>query len=271
MQKLCEAICMPEPVTRQILALEAGETCPDIRGLTREEEWDTALACVREALGPDPDGIRMLWCMLRCARDAWEKYEALGLSRQIYVDTMGCFSRFVREHMESYGCYGFDRAFWTVRQVSCKLFRIGELEYELIMKDGKPAVSLHIPTDVRLEPERLRRSWEQAVEILTRTFPAYGNGPMVCHSWLLSPDLDGLLPMNSRIRLFQQSFGITALDMPCQGVMQWVFKNPKLQPEDYPEETSLQRKLKNFLLAGNCFRDARGVLKADPFLTEQDR
>ena len=259
MEDLCRAIGMPEEMIRQLMQWESA---PDVEKLTCPETWEEGLKEVRAALGHDPKGIGMLRCMLRCALDARKIYEELGLSREIYVDTMGCFSRFVREHMESYGEYGFDRDFWTVRQVSGKLFRIGQLEYELV--DG--AVSLHIPTDVILEPRLLRQSWEQARQIIANTFPDWANVPWVCHSWLLSPDLAGLLPANSRILKFQKSFQITPLDMPCRGVIQWVFKNPKLLPADYPENTSLQRKLKAFLLSGETFRDARGVLVGEPFL-----
>ena len=259
MEALCRAIGMPEEVTRQLLA---PGICPDVHKLAHPETWEEGLKEVRTALGDDPKGIGMLRCMLRCALDAWEIYENLGLSREIYIDTMGCFSRFVREHRESYGEYGFDRDFWTVRQVSGKLFRIGQLEYELI----QGAVSLHIPTDVILEPQLLRQSWVQAREIIRTTFPDWANAPYVCHSWLLSPVLARLLPENSRILRFQRSFRITPLEIPCRGVIQWVFKNPKLAPEDYPENTSLQRKLKGFLLDGGCFPDARGVLIKEPFL-----
>ena len=259
MENLCRGIGMPEEVTRQLLG---PGICPDHRKLMRPETWEEGLKEIRVALGEDPRGIGMLRCMLRAALDAWEIYEKLGLSREIYLDTMGCFSRFVREHRESYGEYGFDRDFWTVRQVSGQLFRIGQLEYELI----QGAVSLHIPTDVQLALPLLRQSWVQAREIIARTFPDWAKAPYVCHSWLLSPDLAGLLPENSRILAFQRSFRVTPLELPCRGVIQWVFKNPKLSPEDYPENTSLQRSLKAFLQDGNTFRDARGTLWADPFL-----
>ena len=269
MEELCRGIHMPEEVTEILLRLHRDPAfSPEITGLTREETWETVLADLRKSLGQDPGGFKMLCCMLRCALEARETYRSLGLSDAIYYDTMGCFSRFVREHRESYGSYGFDRDFWTVRQVSCKLFRIGQLEYELVTREGRPCISLHIPTDVTLRLPLLRQSWEQAREILFRLFPEYENAPFYCHSWLLSPDLEALLPPESNILAFQRSFTVTAMDKPCTGVIQWVFKNPKLPPADYPENTSLQQKLKAFLRAGNLFRDARGILCADPFLTE---
>ena len=74
----------------------------------------------------------------------------------------------------------------------------------------------------------------------------------------------------SRIRRFQASFEITALSTPCTGVIQWVFKNPRLPPEDYPENTSLQRKLNAYLLGGGSFTDAKGFPIPSPFRPEPD-
>ena len=266
MEELCRGIHMPEEVTEILLRFHRDPAfSPELTALTREEAWETGLAHLRKALGDDPGGFKMLCCMLRCALDARKTYRSLGLSEEIYYDTMGCFSRFVREHRESYGSYGFDRGFWTVRQVSCRLLRIGQLEYELIRLEGYPVISLHIPTDVRLLTPLLRQSWEDAMTLLGRVFPEYENAPVYCHSWLLSPTLAELLPPESNIRKFQASFAVTPLDTPCTGVIQWVFKNPTLPPDQYPENTSLQRKLKAFLLAGGTFADAKGFLIPDPF------
>lgn len=263
MEQLCRRIHMPEEVTQTLLSLRCD---PDLHKLTWEETWQEGLEELRNALGEDPNGFRELYCMLRCALDAKETYVALGLSEEIYYDTMGCFSRFVREHQESYGCYGFDRGFWTVRQISCRLFRIGQLEYELIRLNGVPTVSLHIPTDTVLRPELLRKSWLDARAVLGRVFPEYAEAPCYCHSWLLSPTLRQLLPPTSNILKFQQSFTITPIDVPSQGFLQWVFKNPGLPTEDLPENTGLQRRLKAFLLSGGTFVDAKGYLIAEPFL-----
>ena len=134
------------------------------------------------------------------------------------------------------------------------LLRIGELEYEV----RPDAIHLHIPSDAVLEMPRLRQSWEAARAML-------GDAPMVCHSWLLSPDLPELLEADSRILAFQGNFTIHTPE-PDDSFRQWVFKDPNLPNEALPETTTLQRRLKAFVLAGNVFRDARGRLHDDPFL-----
>ena len=94
-----------------------------------------------------------------------------------------------------------------------------------------------------------------------RIFPEYADKPVYCHSWLLSPLLKDMLPPTSNILRFQEMFDIAPDEKPSNDVLLWVFKNPKLPKEDLPEDSSLQRKLKRFLLAGNQFLAGKGYLR----------
>ena len=262
MEQLCRIINMPEEVTQQLLEIHSSlEMFPCLDLLMQAETWSEGLAQLKEAVGDDPGGFRRLCCMLRCALRARAEYDRLGISGEIYGDTMAAFSRFVREHKASYGRYGFDRGFWTTRQVSCKLFRIGQLEYELTDLNDEPVISLHIPTDVELRPEVLRPSLAEGLAELHRLFPEYADSKTYCHSWLLSPILKDLLPETSNILRFQELFDIEADEIPGKDVLLWVFRNPKLPREDYPENTSLQRKLKQFFLEGGEFLEGKGYLR----------
>lgn len=262
MEQLCRRINMPEGVTRKLVDIHSTlEVFPCLDLLMREETWQEGLTQLKEALGEDDGGFKRLCCMLRCAQKAKADYDHLGISETIYTDTMGAFSRFVREHQESYGRYGFDRGSWTPRQVSGRLFRIGQLEYELTTLDGEPAVSLHIPTDVDLRPEILRPSVQEGLKELYRLFPGYEGKQVFCHSWLLSPLLKDFLPETSNILRFQELFDIEPDGIPGKDVLLWVFRNPRLPREAYPENTSLQRKLKQFFLNDGQFLEGKGRLR----------
>lgn len=187
------------------------------------------------------------------------------IPEKIWLDTMKCFPRFIAEHRRSFGTDGFDRYGWTVRQIECRLFRIGELEYELLEESGKRAVSLHIPSDTRLESDLLNDSVGQAKEFLARYFPEWKKQPMICESWLLSPKLKALLPPESRILRFQDAFDLTEEDPEDMAALEWVFYVPErlqasVRTESLPETTSLQRKMKSLLLAGEKPGSARGIL-----------
>ena len=249
LETLCKRICLPCEVTVRVLTFPAVPD-PVLALLRTPGRWEEGRGALADFLNEDPDGFGTLAGHLQCALKTYETYR---FSDDIFTETMKCFTRFVCEHKGSYGYYGFDRDFWTVRQLSGVLFRIGELEYEI----REDAIHLHIPSDAVLEPERLRRSWEAARALL-------GAGEMVCHSWLLSPDLPGLLKETSRILAFQRNFDIFDPE-PEDSVRQWVFKNPSLSDEALPEDTSLQRRLKAFLLAGNTFHAAHGRLREEPF------
>lgn len=253
LKELCGLIDLPGSVTAAVLAVPA---VPDgiLRPLRTPGHWEQGREVLAKHLGDDPDGFATLSAHLQCALKTCEIYRECGITQEIFVETMKCFPRFVREHMASYGRYGFDRDFWTVRQLSAVLLRIGELEYEV----REDAIHLHIPSDARLELPLLRRSWERAREML-------GGADMVCHSWLLSPDLPGLLDADSRILAFRRNFRILSPE-PDDSFRQWVFKNPGLPDDRLPEDTSLQRKLKAFLRSGHTFHAARGTLIEEPFL-----
>lgn len=263
LEDLCSEIGLAPEVIQTVLKLDRSRNISAAK-LRHEETWASGMEEVQTALGADPDGFGMLTCQLRCALEAREDYQSLGIPHGIFVDTMGCFSRFVAEHKVSYGRYGFDRGFWSVHQISCLLFRIGQLEYELRTENGEKCVSIHIPSDAKLEMPLLRASWEQANALIGSVFPDYRNVPYVCGSWLLSPDLKGLLPSHSRILAFQRNFRIEK-SFPNESFREWVFKNRDIPNDALTEHTSLQRNLKAFILAGHSFHNGEGTLIEDPF------
>ena len=196
----------------------------------------------------------------RCAGE-WKRFP-----EQIWLDTMKCFARFVGEHRASYGYDGFDRGFWTTRQVQAKLFRIGELEYEMLPDpDGKPKISLHIPSDADIRPSAINASVKAARAFFAEYFPAYADAPIWCDSWMLSPKLKELLPATAKILGFQNAFDIISEDSESKTAISWVFKKTKIQQEtldfnDLPEKTTLQRKIKALLLKGKAPGMAQGFL-----------
>lgn len=193
------------------------------------------------------------------AKEPWRK-----ISREIYLATMKCFSRFVREYRVSYGVYGFDRGFWTPRQICGKLFRLGELEYEL--NDEENAVSIHIPGDADLSEEKLQASYAEQAAFIREHFPEASGRPRMCDSWLLSPALKDLLLPDSRILSFAAHFEITKVDPDATDYLEWVYKiasgqQDSVKMEDLREDTSLQRKMKRYLQNGGKVGIAWGIWK----------
>ena len=248
------------------LAEELGfprETLPLILELPEYAEYSVRLcgkgyaAAAEElyrVLGADEGGWKMLSVQLAGALLTREHYRKRGISDEIFLDTMGCFNRFVREHKESCGTYGFDRWWWTGRQLSMELFRIGALEYELA--DGDIAV--HIPSDADLSEGALDRSFADARIFFKEKLNE--SGDFVCTSWLLSPVLEQLLPSDSKILGFQRRFTLEGVE-DSEEYKVWLFKNPSLLPENFPENTTLQRNAKAFILSGGKIGAGTGRIK----------
>jgi len=258
--ELGRSMNIPQPVTEEIQTicpqLPLTDLAPAMKKLFQERTWEEGLTQLKDQLSPDPLGMKMLTCTLLCALQTRTLYAQKGMDDTIFLATMDCFPRFVREHMDSFGTYGFDRDFWTVRQLSCVLFRIGLLEYEL---DGDN-VSVHIPGGAHLIPEEIDASVEDARIFLARFFPQWKDAPMCCHSWLLSPQLPSLLRESSNIIRFQNRFRITPESAQTSDFLEWIYKNKTIPYADLPENTSLQKLLKQHLLQGGTFVEGRGIL-----------
>lgn len=283
LKELCEKIAMPEEATDCILKyhelLDDGDVLASMDKLFHAGTWETGLSELKRHIGKDAGGFGILACELRCALKTFEIYEKHGIPEEIYVDTMKCFSRFVNEHRESYGCYGFDREWWTPRQISGLLFRIGELEYEMPKApdesyasaagsavehkgaENERCIWLHIPSDARLTAEGIEDSVNRAQQFFAEKFNEYARAGIKCESWLLSPTLREVLPPSSKILGFQEYFVTESLGVEEKEFMTWVFKRPDIPLADLPEDTSLQRNLKNYLLSGGKMTAAEGTLK----------
>ena len=272
---LCRHISMPEEITQQLIQLspfldsKLFSLLPDAR--VPKPKQAEQLKVLEAALAPDPMGLKILCLMLQAALRVRDAYHRTGIPDEIYYATMHCFTRFVNEHLESYGSYGFDRGYWTVKQLYLLVFRIGGLEFERACFDGVPTLRLQVPSDSRLDLPLLRSSYLEARAFFARYFPEYAGAPVHCNSWLLSPTLLTLLPPESRILQFQKSFTIRPVPEPNDCYALWVFKNPHLAPEDYPEDTGLQRSLKSYLLSGGQYYEGEGYLTDDPFLPDSPK
>lgn len=209
---------------------------------------------IRERLsGKDGRGFSELF--IHCAAAVRNRNEGCWKSfdGDIFTATFGCFSRFVNESLVSYGYYAFDRGFWTIRQIGAVLFRLGALEYE-ICRDEK-RVQIHIPSDADLRRNSISASLAMEMEFMKNHFPEVCGWTHSCGSWLLSPALPELLPETSNILAFQRRFSLTKTDPEARDYLQWVYKfadpdRSSINLNELPENTSLQKRMKEFVLAG---------------------
>ena len=263
--------------------LNLKELAASIAALTDPIRYDMARKDLEQRLVDDPKGWKILRCMFAAMVRTYEQHQEAGIPEQTFVDTMKCFPRFVREHQESFGEYGFDRAFWPGRQLSMLLFRLGALEFELIPEgqaDETAAdkavqafhlpvkeIGVHIPSDADISPARVQISFMLANMFFAKHVPQATVCRYTCESWMMSPALLELLPPTSRIVQFQKHFTVTHWEKGSEeDCWQWVFKVGKDCPlEQLPENTSLQRSMKKYLREGGAVGAAEAVWDGTSF------
>lgn len=215
-----------------------------------------------------------LTVLMAAAAQSKERYRELGIGDDVFLPTMKCFARFLLETERKTGTICFDRGFWTWRQLSLRLFRLGTLEFEYCpqgmekvpdyVEEKSPVISVHIPSDAKMTEEELKDSYNIAFGF----FEIHGSAicdagaprAMLCTTWLLSPSLNSLLPENSGIRRFFSHYDIFSVDEDEKGFYEWLFGGCT-ELERLPETTSLQRRVKTFLMDGGKIGEASGSLK----------
>ena len=271
---LCREINMPEDVAGQISKIAMEQDFSGFEDAFYEffslKTCNEAHKKIAAQLKENEYSLKPLTVYLAAALNTWELYEKLKIPRTVYTDTMKMFTRFTREHKETFGFYGFDRDFWIGRILSASLFRLGTLEFEMancpnneMLKDyaseGDKLISVHIPSDALMTQENLNDSYNMALSFFEKYFPEYSNKIMYCQSWLLDPALKNLLPANSKILKFQSEYKIINVSNEDSQFMTWIFKK---KFDDYsllPENTSLQKSVKSFLLSGGNISLATGI------------
>ena len=114
----------------------------EIEGLLEANTAYQTYERLKEKFKDEKDNTAILLCYLLAALKCYELYKSQNIDEKIFDDTMRCFTRFIEECKEKTGEYDFDRPWWTHKQTSQVIYRIGELEYEF-MEDK--TISIHIP------------------------------------------------------------------------------------------------------------------------------
>lgn len=263
-REICERIKLQPELAEPVIAFSDSFDFESIRPqLNRFQTWETseeALEELREILKPDERNIKILACTLECATKRYEDYVKKGISDKIFNDTMGCLTRFGDECFRRTGEYACDREWWTIRQIGMTVFRLGELEFERNIEEGKKVINIHIPSDARITEENCDASIAQAKEFFPKHYPEYAEVDYICDSWLLAPALKKFLPETSNIIRFQNRFEIYKEDLDNTEFTEWLYRTKEYKPENFAEETSLQRDIKKYILEGGKLGMAFGRL-----------
>ena len=194
---------------------------------------------------------------LQMACDVYGIYQEKAISDKVFDDTFYDITIWCEECFRKNGFYGLEEAKWIANSINMKLFRLGRLQFEPVVLEedligenvklvkGTSVLNVHIPAGEKMDYAACLKSFEMAKEFFGDFYVAY-----MCDSWLLSPVLKDFLPENSNIVKFQNLFEIIKVHHDFPQGEERIFQDVRKDKENYPENSSLQKKAKRYILEG---------------------
>lgn len=221
----------------------------------------------------DDPNMWALALIFRWSAESMALWRETGIPDEIAFDTFRDITLWSGRYFERTGRIGLIEWRWFTIHITVKLFRLGRLQFEPIgmrenvtlpdgtfIAKGTPVLSVHIPRGDGFTPESIRESFEASKEFFPKYFGT-SYDTYVCTSWLLAPQLEGMISETSTIANFRNYFTIYSEDLSYAQAEDYVFLQKLDDKTKYPENTSLQRNLKKFLMGGGTMGMGKAVAR----------
>ncbi|MDD3695171.1 MAG: acyltransferase domain-containing protein [Lentisphaeria bacterium] len=144
-----------------------------------------------------------------------------------------------------------------------EIFSISTRDWQAALEIGQPVLFMHIPAGAPLSKAACLESIKTAYDFFPRYFPEFAYKAIVSSSWLFDYSLSEYMP-GSNIAAFQSLFHL----FPKAGANDWqtrerVFANPELPLNQVPQASSLQKIVKQHMLAGGFWHSGGAFLLAN--------
>lgn len=221
----------------------------------------------------------LVLAVLLCATEyTYAGYREHGIPEQYYYDMMVDITRWTESGRAEFGVPGFSEIGWARNYITMNLFQLGRLQFqfskvdlrgklskqelkELPIPNGSKSLYIHIPKGAPLDREACLDSIRQAKEFFPRYYPDFDFKGFITRSWLLDPRLKELLPESSRILRFQEMFDIIHTDNDhSHAAIRFIWYRSDGNVAEYPEATSLQRTVKQYLINGGELGETFGMI-----------
>ncbi len=179
-----------------------------------------------------------------------------ALGARHFEDAEGAWTPTVTETGETYVGHPYDeRGYVEHREVSLK-----KSEWTPVLRRGDKAVGIHIPGGGKLDDALVSETMAEIREFLATYFKGCDYRAFVCESWMMDPQLDGMLGPDANITKFRRRFHSLALRSAANGVFNFIFHrlDTDFRIEELPGDTSFQRKLKELYLGGGAIYEMYG-------------
>lgn len=279
LQKLMELLQLAQPLRLQTAGLIEQEPAR-LTALLEKVQNSAPTAYQPGGPGDDfscleqEDDLTRLAIVLLRACMARKAYQKLGIPDSVYIQTMSD----IRIWCENNQNKGLKNAGWLKNHVSLQLFRLGRLQFQfyrcpetppsrtsLAYVTGPQTLYVHIPQGEPLLLCDCLASFQEAERFFALYFPVWEYRYYFCESWLLYHHNRDFMKPGCNILQFCDLFDhwFSASD-PAQALERiFGLKDETILRtaiRDYPENTSLQKRAKAWLLAGNCLGSGSGSI-----------
>ena len=211
--------------------------------------------------------------LLQQAYKTEDEYRKSNLPHSLFIDTMRDLLFKNNECKAVHGVVGTFVEHWFRRFFLLERFMFNRLQVEKIsfgfdeykhLKKGDIVFNLHIPSAGPLLIDDVLSSLKKAYEFYKNDLDGTIM-PFVCNSWLLYPPYSTVFPPNGNIAKFRELFTIIHSNTYEDFHNSWrIFNAPfNGKIDQLPENTSLQRAMKNYYLQGNLEGNGYGVILFD--------
>lgn len=263
-QEYVEKIRLQPPAAEIVLTLHSRSGSDAFEGKIQEsfaaydqgdEVFGEYLKGFAEAEGVTPEQLN-LYVFLRLSQRTWEYYQQKGIGLDVFYETMYSMTVCCQVCYERIGIYGIDQQTyrrWQRYVLDGTLFRLGRLEFQLKAAEfdmeiqgrtilaGTTVLSVHIPRYLPLAEDACEASYAWARRFFREYF-GMEECIFICHSWLLHPWMQEVLPEDSAIVRFQKKFKLMQTAQNVNSAVNWIF--PGYAGKDisqFPRDTSLRR------------------------------
>ncbi len=203
-------------------------------------------------------------------------YRKNGIQKSVWQNTVLDIKYKMVECKLVKNIYGIFVASWFERMLKLRIFGLGRLQFcpynaeRDYEKNGKKVnvgdkvLSIHIPRDeTPLKPEDVDNSLKMAKEFFKKDFEGKPLS-FICVSWMLYPDIIKILKPTSNIAAFASRFDVL-FNIDLQGEdkfsdMWRIFDMDYTgNINDYKEDSSLRRNMKNHLLSNGKVGESYGT------------
>ena len=190
------------------------------------------------------------------AEDLTLHRDGFALGSAHFEDEAGSWTAFVEETADSWIGYPFKENGY----VSSEKITLSKNEWEKVLEKGDPVIRLHIPPYGKMTPEMIDKTLEETRKFAEKHYPDFNYKAFACHSWLVDPQLDKILNSESNIVKFRQRFHSLTRKSGGKDVFNFIFNklDMNFDIQDLPEDSSLQRALKNHYLEGKAIYELEG-------------